>query len=435
MGLAAGTEQGAQSLLIYLAIYVTMNVGTFAFILNMERDGKPVTDIYSLGLYSRVEPARALALAVLLFSLAGRAAAGRLLREVLRAEGGGGRRAGLAGGGGRGRQRDRRLLLPPHRLSDVLRRGGRSRSTGGCRRCTGRCSAVCGARDGGRASSTSSASRRSPPRPPRRWCSSGMDRLAGRRRPRDPARARQHQRRGAAPRGGRARPGRSGSWRARQTAARGRRGRAWAMPAGNFAASLLMRPPGRRRGAALVRGGARAPRRDGGGDRAAGALRAQVAERRAARRAASSPGSCSRPAGRRAAAGARHRDRGQPRRGAGAGRRWSRGRCRRRASRGATGIAIGAGGLPRPAGAGGARPGRSGCADEGFAPLRAAWLARASRLGEEITARLPDRALDRALRDHRRDRARWCSRPTAGRVVLPAAEIHFAARRAHAARH
>ena len=52
MGLAAGTVEGAQSLLIYLAIYVTMNVGVFAFILNMERDGKPVTDIYALGLYS-----------------------------------------------------------------------------------------------------------------------------------------------------------------------------------------------------------------------------------------------------------------------------------------------------------------------------------------------------------------------------------------------
>jgi NADH-quinone oxidoreductase subunit N len=37
----------------------------------MERDGKPVVDIYELGLYSRVEPARAAALAVLLFSLAG----------------------------------------------------------------------------------------------------------------------------------------------------------------------------------------------------------------------------------------------------------------------------------------------------------------------------------------------------------------------------
>ena len=71
MGLAAGTVEGAQALLIYLAIYVTMNVGVFAFILNMERDGAPVPDIYALGLYSRQEPARAAALAVLLFSLAG----------------------------------------------------------------------------------------------------------------------------------------------------------------------------------------------------------------------------------------------------------------------------------------------------------------------------------------------------------------------------
>ncbi len=71
MGLAAGTEQGAQSLLIYLAIYVTMNVGVFAFILNMEKDGKTVTDIGALGLYSQVHPARAACLAVLMFSLAG----------------------------------------------------------------------------------------------------------------------------------------------------------------------------------------------------------------------------------------------------------------------------------------------------------------------------------------------------------------------------
>ncbi|MXU65612.1 NADH-quinone oxidoreductase subunit NuoN [Oceanomicrobium pacificus] len=71
MGLAAGTEQGVQALLIYLAIYVTMNVGVFAFILNMEHDGRPVTDINALGMYSTSEPARALALAVLMFSLAG----------------------------------------------------------------------------------------------------------------------------------------------------------------------------------------------------------------------------------------------------------------------------------------------------------------------------------------------------------------------------
>lgn len=71
MGLAAGSEEGVQSLLIYMAIYVTTNVGVFAFILNMERDGHAITDIKSLNMYSRVAPARAAALAVLMFSLAG----------------------------------------------------------------------------------------------------------------------------------------------------------------------------------------------------------------------------------------------------------------------------------------------------------------------------------------------------------------------------
>ena len=71
MGLSAGTTEGVQALLIYMAIYVAMNVGVFAFILNMEKDGQPVTEIASLGLYSRVEPARAAFLAVLMFSLAG----------------------------------------------------------------------------------------------------------------------------------------------------------------------------------------------------------------------------------------------------------------------------------------------------------------------------------------------------------------------------
>jgi NADH-quinone oxidoreductase subunit N len=71
MGLAAGTAFGVQAMLIYMAIYVTMNVGTFAFILGMERDGRPVTDIASLNLYARQEPGRALAMLILMFSLAG----------------------------------------------------------------------------------------------------------------------------------------------------------------------------------------------------------------------------------------------------------------------------------------------------------------------------------------------------------------------------
>ncbi len=71
MGLAAGTAAGVEAMLIYLVIYVTMNVGTFAFILSMERDGAPVVEISALSLYSRRSPARALAMLVLLFSLAG----------------------------------------------------------------------------------------------------------------------------------------------------------------------------------------------------------------------------------------------------------------------------------------------------------------------------------------------------------------------------
>ena len=71
MGLAAGTAFGVQAMLIYMAIYVTMNIGTFAFILSMEKDGRAVTDITALQMYSKREPLKALALLVLMFSLAG----------------------------------------------------------------------------------------------------------------------------------------------------------------------------------------------------------------------------------------------------------------------------------------------------------------------------------------------------------------------------
>jgi len=71
MGLASGTAYGVEAMLTYMTIYVTMNIGTFAFILMMERDGQPVTDIASLSMLSRAAPGRALAMLVLLFSLAG----------------------------------------------------------------------------------------------------------------------------------------------------------------------------------------------------------------------------------------------------------------------------------------------------------------------------------------------------------------------------
>ncbi|MBE3638715.1 NADH-quinone oxidoreductase subunit NuoN [Mangrovicoccus algicola] len=71
MGLASGTVFGVQAMLIYMAIYVTMNLGTFAFVMSTERDGHPVTDIASLSMLSARDPLRALAMALLLFSLAG----------------------------------------------------------------------------------------------------------------------------------------------------------------------------------------------------------------------------------------------------------------------------------------------------------------------------------------------------------------------------
>jgi NADH-quinone oxidoreductase subunit N len=71
IGLCVGTAYGVQATLIYMAIYVTMNVGTFAFILSLERDGRPVSDIAGLNQFAKKEPLKALAMLVLLFSLAG----------------------------------------------------------------------------------------------------------------------------------------------------------------------------------------------------------------------------------------------------------------------------------------------------------------------------------------------------------------------------
>ena len=71
MGLASGTAFGVQAMMVYMAIYVTMNIGMFAFILTMERDGRPVSDIAALHMYSKKEPLKALCVAALMFSMAG----------------------------------------------------------------------------------------------------------------------------------------------------------------------------------------------------------------------------------------------------------------------------------------------------------------------------------------------------------------------------
>jgi NADH-quinone oxidoreductase subunit N len=71
VGLAAGTAEGVQGVLVYMAIYITMTLGAFACILSMRRDGQMVENIADLAGLARTKPAMAFFFAMLLFSLAG----------------------------------------------------------------------------------------------------------------------------------------------------------------------------------------------------------------------------------------------------------------------------------------------------------------------------------------------------------------------------
>jgi NADH-quinone oxidoreductase subunit N len=71
VGLAAGTPQGVQGVLVYMAIYVAMTLGTFAVVLSLRRADGMVEDISELAGLARTHPAMAFFLAMLLFSLAG----------------------------------------------------------------------------------------------------------------------------------------------------------------------------------------------------------------------------------------------------------------------------------------------------------------------------------------------------------------------------
>ena len=71
IGLAAGTAEGVQGVLIYMAIYLAMTLGTFAAILSMRRPEGQVEDIADLAGLARTNPGMAFFLAMLLFSLAG----------------------------------------------------------------------------------------------------------------------------------------------------------------------------------------------------------------------------------------------------------------------------------------------------------------------------------------------------------------------------
>ncbi|MEM6850397.1 MAG: NADH-quinone oxidoreductase subunit NuoN [Pseudomonadota bacterium] len=71
LGLAAGDAQGVQAVLVYMAVYVVTTAGAFAFILAMRRPEGMVEQISDLSGLSRTQPGLAVAMTVLLFSLAG----------------------------------------------------------------------------------------------------------------------------------------------------------------------------------------------------------------------------------------------------------------------------------------------------------------------------------------------------------------------------
>jgi NADH-quinone oxidoreductase subunit N len=71
VGLVAGNESGTQAVLLYLTVYLFMNIGTFACILAMRRQGRMVEDIDQLAGLSRTNPIMAICLTIFMFSMAG----------------------------------------------------------------------------------------------------------------------------------------------------------------------------------------------------------------------------------------------------------------------------------------------------------------------------------------------------------------------------
>ena len=71
VGIATGTEEGVRAVLIYLAIYLFMNVGVFACILAMRQKGSAVENISDLAGFSKSRPLVAGIFAALMFSMAG----------------------------------------------------------------------------------------------------------------------------------------------------------------------------------------------------------------------------------------------------------------------------------------------------------------------------------------------------------------------------
>ena len=71
LGLAAGNADGGAAMLSYLTAYVIMTVGVFSLVMSMERDGREVETIDDLAGLGKADPFKAIALLILMMSLAG----------------------------------------------------------------------------------------------------------------------------------------------------------------------------------------------------------------------------------------------------------------------------------------------------------------------------------------------------------------------------
>ena len=70
-GVATGTVSGYSSSVIYITIYVVMNIGAFGCIFLMKKDGKYTEEIKDLSGISKHHPILAISFLIILFSLAG----------------------------------------------------------------------------------------------------------------------------------------------------------------------------------------------------------------------------------------------------------------------------------------------------------------------------------------------------------------------------
>ncbi len=71
VGLAAANQDGVRGVIVYMAIYLIMTLGTFACVMSMRTKDGMVEDISDLAGLSKTNPMMAFLLAMLLFSLAG----------------------------------------------------------------------------------------------------------------------------------------------------------------------------------------------------------------------------------------------------------------------------------------------------------------------------------------------------------------------------